>query len=101
MSEIGISQLENMDEIDLFILEALRKDGRVAFSQIAEQLKVSPGMIRQRYNRLVEMGHLKVVAITNPLLRGQKTMASWASALTATKCWRSPTTSPRWKTWFT
>lgn len=66
---------ENLDEIDSKIVEALRKDGRVAFSQIAEQLTVSPGMIRQRYNRLVEMGYLKVVAITNPLLRGQKTMA--------------------------
>ncbi len=48
---------------------------REAFSQIAEQLKVSPGMIRQRYNRLVEDGYLKVVAITNPIQRGFKTMA--------------------------
>lgn len=67
--------LKNLDEIDQYILNALRKDGREAFSQIAEQLKVSPGMIRQRYNRLVEMGVLKVVAITNPIQRGYKTMA--------------------------
>ena len=66
---------ENLDEIDLYMLAALRKDGREAFSQIAEQLKVSPGMIRQRYNRLVEDGYLKVVAITNPIQRGFKTMA--------------------------
>jgi len=32
-------------------------------------------MIRMRYNRLVEMGALKVVAITNPLLMGYTTMA--------------------------
>jgi Lrp/AsnC family transcriptional regulator for asnA, asnC and gidA len=64
-----------LDETDLYIMDALRKDGREAFSQIAEQLKVSPGMIRQRYNRLVEMGFLKVVAITNPIQRGFKTMA--------------------------
>src|SRR5688500_8319266 len=63
------------DEIDLQIIDALRKDGRVAFSQIAEQLNVSPGMIRLRYNRLVEQGYLKVVAITNPLRMGFKTMA--------------------------
>jgi Lrp/AsnC family transcriptional regulator for asnA, asnC and gidA len=74
-SEIGISLPEKLDEIDQYIVDALRKDGRVAFSQIADQLKVSPGMIRQRYNRLVETGYLKVVAITNPLQRGQKTMA--------------------------
>ena len=63
------------DEIDLQIIDALRKDGRVAFAQIAEQLNVSPGMIRLRYNRLLEEGYLKVVAITNPLRMGFKTMA--------------------------
>ena len=53
----------------------MRKDGREAFAQIAEQLNVSPGMIRQRYNRLVELGYLKVVAVTNPLMMGMRTMA--------------------------
>lgn len=64
-----------MDDIDRSIIEAMRKDGRAAFSQIAEQLNVSPGMIRLRYNRLVEMGTLKIVAISNPLRMGYKTMA--------------------------
>jgi Lrp/AsnC family transcriptional regulator for asnA, asnC and gidA len=63
------------DEIDLQIIDALQKDGRVAFAQIAEQLNVSPGMIRLRYNRLVEQGYLRVVAITNPLRMGFKAMA--------------------------
>jgi Lrp/AsnC family transcriptional regulator for asnA, asnC and gidA len=73
-SEI-VNAPQHTDEIDLQIINALRKDGRVAFSQIAEQLNVSPGMIRLRYNRLVEQGYLKVVAITNPLRMGFKTMA--------------------------
>lgn len=64
-----------LDEIDRFIVDAMRKDGRVAFSQIAEQLNVSAGMIRLRYNRLVEEGYLRVVAISNPLRLGYKTMA--------------------------
>lgn len=72
---MGISQLEDLDEFDLQIIEALRKDGRAAFSQIAEQLNVSPGMVRQRYNRLVDQGFLKIFAITNPIQRGLKTMA--------------------------
>ncbi|HLO28096.1 MAG TPA: Lrp/AsnC family transcriptional regulator [Anaerolineales bacterium] len=72
---IGIQQFAAPDEIDLNIIEALRKDGRVAFAQIAEQLRVSPGMIRQRYSRLVEQGFLKIVAVTNPLRMGYKTMA--------------------------
>lgn len=72
---IGNSPPERLDKIDLHIIEAMRKDGREAFAQIAEQLNVSPGMIRQRYNRLVEMGYLKVVAVTNPLMMGKRTMA--------------------------
>jgi len=72
---IGVAQSDGLDETDLKIIETLRKDGRVAFAQIAEQLGVSPGMIRQRYNRLVDMGYLKVAAITNPLRMGLKTMA--------------------------
>jgi Lrp/AsnC family transcriptional regulator for asnA, asnC and gidA len=64
-----------VDDIDLQIIAALQKDGRAAFAQIAEQLNVSPGMIRLRYNRLVEEGYLKVVAITNPVRMGFRTMA--------------------------
>jgi Lrp/AsnC family transcriptional regulator for asnA, asnC and gidA len=66
---------QGIDEIDHQIIAALQKDGRIAFAQIAEQLNVSPGMIRLRYNRLVEQGYLKVVAITNPLRMGFTTMA--------------------------
>ena len=72
---IDIHQYDNLDETDLKIIDAMRKDGRVAFAQIAEQLGVSPGMIRQRYSRLVDQGYLRVVAITNPLRMGFKTMA--------------------------
>jgi Lrp/AsnC family transcriptional regulator, regulator for asnA, asnC and gidA len=72
---IGIQQRGDLDETDLKIVEVLQKDGRVALAQIAEQLGVSPGMIRQRYSRLVDQRFLKVVAITNPLAFGYKTMA--------------------------
>jgi Lrp/AsnC family transcriptional regulator for asnA, asnC and gidA len=74
-SVIGSAQSGRLDNIDQFIIEAMRKDGREAFAQIAEKLNVSPGMIRQRYNRLVELGYLKVVAVTNPLMMGISTMA--------------------------
>jgi Lrp/AsnC family transcriptional regulator for asnA, asnC and gidA len=74
-SAIVTNQSGRLDSIDQYIIEAMRKDGREAFAQIAEQLNVSPGMIRQRYNRLVELGYLKVVAVTNPLMMGMRTMA--------------------------
>lgn len=66
---------DDLDEVDLYIIDAMRQDGRIAFAQIAQQLDVSPGMIRVRYNRLVDLGVLKVVAITNPLRMGYTTMA--------------------------
>ncbi|RJP51427.1 MAG: Lrp/AsnC family transcriptional regulator [Anaerolineaceae bacterium] len=72
---ISSEHIDRLDETDLHIINAMRTDGRMAFAQIAEQLNVSPGMIRQRYNRLVELGYLKVVAVTNPLMMGKRTMA--------------------------
>jgi Lrp/AsnC family transcriptional regulator for asnA, asnC and gidA len=66
---------EELDSTDRSIIEALQADGRVAFAQIAKQLRVSPGMIKVRYDRLVEMGLLKVAAITNPLMMGYSTLA--------------------------
>lgn len=74
-SNIGNSPRDRLDDIDRHIINSLRTDGREAFAQLAEQLNVSPGMIRQRYNRLVELGYLKVVAVTNPLMMGKRTMS--------------------------
>jgi len=74
-SAIRTQYSDDLDDTDRFIIEAMHQDGRVAFAQIAQQLNVSPGMIRVRYNRLVEMGLLKVAAITNPLRMGYTTMA--------------------------
>lgn len=65
----------NLDRIDRDIIKALKGDGRLAFSTIAAQLGVSPGMIRQRVLRLSEQGVLQFAAITNPLKTGYHTMA--------------------------
>ncbi len=68
-------QKNELDEIDRQIIIALQNDGRTPFAHIAEKLNVSPGMIRVRYNRLVELGVLRIVAITDPLHMGYQTMA--------------------------
>ncbi|MCX8063229.1 MAG: Lrp/AsnC family transcriptional regulator [Anaerolineales bacterium] len=65
----------HLDSIDWYIIQRLRQDGRTPFSQIAQELSVSPGMIRLRYNRLVEKGYLQIVAITNPLNIGYHAVA--------------------------
>jgi Lrp/AsnC family transcriptional regulator, regulator for asnA, asnC and gidA len=72
---IGNPDQRKLDSIDLQIISMLQKDGRATFSEIAESLQVSPGMIRIRYNRLVEAGYVKVVAISNPIKMGFNFMA--------------------------
>ena len=71
---IRTQNVDALDDIDRQIIEAMRQDGRVAFAQIAQQLNVSPGMIRVRYNRMLKLGLIRVVAITNPLRMGYTTM---------------------------
>ncbi len=66
---------EKIDPTDSEIISMLQKDGRLSFAEMAKILHVSPGMVRLRYNRLVENGNLRVVAITNPLRLGHETMA--------------------------
>ncbi len=64
-----------IDDIDRRIIAALKENGRTPFSQIAEELGVSPGMIRQRVHRLIEHGVMQIVAVTNPILMGFHTVA--------------------------
>ncbi len=64
-----------LDEIDAQIIAALQEDGRMPFAQIAQRLGVSPGMVRQRLQRLVRDGVCQIVAVTNPLLMGYPVMA--------------------------
>ena len=75
MRQVDLSVQAKIDDIDLQIIKLLNKDGRTPFAQIAKQLGVSTGMIRQRYQRLVQDGLLQIVAISNPLLMGFATMA--------------------------
>ena len=62
-----------LDAIDHQIIDTLKQDGRMPFAQIARDLDVSPGMVRERYHRLVQEGVLHVVAVTNPLKVGYRT----------------------------
>jgi Lrp/AsnC family transcriptional regulator for asnA, asnC and gidA len=63
-----------LDDFDHQIIGALREDGRMSFAEIARRLDVSPGMVRERYHRLVETGVLQVVAVTKPTLIGYRMM---------------------------
>jgi Lrp/AsnC family transcriptional regulator, regulator for asnA, asnC and gidA len=75
MENTDLKGYAKIDGVDRQIIKILSEDGRTPFAQIAKQLGVSTGMIRQRYQRLVQEGVLQIVAITNHLLMGFATMA--------------------------
>lgn len=54
-----------MDKLDLRISQALGADGRMSNSEIARQLNVSEGTVRQRLKKLTESGQLRVQAMVN------------------------------------
>ena len=65
-----------MDKIDLFIIEALTKNARTSFRQIAAALNVSPDTIIDRYNGLQEKGVVRGSTIVlNPKKIGYNAMA--------------------------
>jgi len=65
-----------LDKIDLFIIEALTKNARTSFRQIAAALNVSPDTIIDRYNGLQEKGIVRGSTIVlNPKKIGYNAMA--------------------------
>lgn len=54
------------DKLNREIIEYLRRDGRTAFSEIAQKLGVSEGTVRNRVGAMKASGELKIVAITDP-----------------------------------
>ncbi|MEZ4558760.1 MAG: AsnC family transcriptional regulator, partial [Caldilineaceae bacterium] len=57
---------QTLDQMDRNILQALKEDGRMPFTEIARRLNVSASMVRQRVQRLTDAGILQIVAVTNP-----------------------------------
>lgn len=56
----------DLDELDHSIVHALRIDGRVPFSRIAEVLNVSTQTVARRYRRLSTEVALRVVGVVDP-----------------------------------
>lgn len=68
--------MNRLDNIDLSIVEALIKDARTSFRQIAKTLNVSPDTIIDRYNALQEKGVIRGTTIVlDPAKIGYSAMA--------------------------
>ena len=65
-----------VDEFDINIIKELEKDGRMAYSAIATNLKISNTMVHQRINRLIEQG---IIAGIKPVINEKKVGYDWGS----------------------
>lgn len=63
------------DELNRSIITMLQRDGRMAFSEIAQTLSVSEGTIRNRVSGMKHAGMLQIVAIVDPVVAQYKTAA--------------------------
>jgi Lrp/AsnC family leucine-responsive transcriptional regulator len=61
------STAEIVDGIDIKMLRALQKDGRISNAELAQAVDVSPATCHRRTQRLLEQGYVTHVrAIINP-----------------------------------
>jgi len=68
--------MSTLDEFDINIIKELEKDGRMAFSAIASNLKISNTMVHQRVNRLLEQG---VITGIKPIINEKKIGYDWSA----------------------
>ena len=70
------TSLEDLDELDQQIIKYLQKNGRESFTKIGDEIGVPASTVRDRTNRLVEHGILRIVGVLNPLKTQQRVMAN-------------------------
>jgi Lrp/AsnC family transcriptional regulator, regulator for asnA, asnC and gidA len=67
---IGTGPSGLLDDANRAIIEALQRDGRLAYGTIAEEVGLSEAAVRRRVQRLREAGVMQIVAVTDPLQLG-------------------------------
>ena len=55
-----------MDDRDIEILEYLRKDGRIPFTEIAKEMGIAEGTVRNRVAKLQESQTLQIIGLADP-----------------------------------
>jgi Lrp/AsnC family transcriptional regulator, regulator for asnA, asnC and gidA len=68
--------MNTLDEFDISIIKELEKDGRMAYSTIASNLKISNTMVHQRLSRLTEQGILTGI---KPVIDEKKIGYDWGA----------------------
>jgi Lrp/AsnC family transcriptional regulator for asnA, asnC and gidA len=68
--------MDIVDAFDISIIKELEKDGRMAYSAIATNLKISNTMVHQRITRLMDQGILTGI---KPVINEKKMGYDWGS----------------------
>lgn len=66
----GPTPSNEADDLDLQIINHLRRDGRTSNRELSRLLGSSEATIRRRVKALIESGHIRIVAIADPFLLG-------------------------------
>lgn len=64
-----------MDDLDLAIIEQLQGNGRIPFTDVAKNLNVTEGTIRNRVAKLIESKTIQIVGLIDPHRAGYDTPA--------------------------
>ncbi len=59
-----------LDDVAKAIIEELQQDGRRSYAAIGKVVGLSEAAVRQRVQRLLEIGVMQIVAVTDPLQLG-------------------------------
>jgi len=65
-----------LDPTDRHLIEALQRDGRASYADLADLVGLSPAATRLRVQRLLDAGVVQVVGVTDPLALGYPVMAA-------------------------
>jgi Lrp/AsnC family transcriptional regulator, regulator for asnA, asnC and gidA len=59
-----------LDGLSKRIIEQLQQDGRRSYARIGQAVGLSEAAVRQRVQRLIDVGAMQIVAVTDPLTLG-------------------------------
>ena len=64
-----------LDDVDKAIVVELQRDGRISYADLGPIVGLSAAAVRQRVQRILDAGIVKVVGITDPQAMGYPVMA--------------------------
>jgi Lrp/AsnC family transcriptional regulator, regulator for asnA, asnC and gidA len=59
-----------LDDLSKRIIEQLQQDGRRSYAAIGKAVGLSEAAVRQRVQRLIDLGAMQIVAVTDPMTLG-------------------------------